>query len=89
MERKQSWSILQLLLLIYTLISMKTTLTLQGSDYIISTSKDGWYEVSGPDSFKFKRDEKFCWHFSKAIDADLKLLLLVNIVTRGTWGFVG
>ena len=68
---------------------MKTTLKLQGADYFINKSTDGWYEVSGPDSFKFKRDEKFCWHFSKAIDAVLKLLLLLNIIKRGTWGFVG
>ncbi|CAN5526652.1 hypothetical protein BH10BAC2_BH10BAC2_08450 [soil metagenome] len=68
---------------------MKTTLQLHGTDYFINKSTDGWYEVSGPDSFKFKRDEKFCWHFSKVIDADLKLLLLVNIITRGTWGYAG
>ena len=68
---------------------MKTTLKLQGEDYTLSTATDGWYEISGPDSFKFKRDENFCWQFTKIIDPDLKLALLVNVITMTSWGFTG
>lgn len=65
--------------------TMEITVSFNGMSYAIAAGNDGWLYVTGADKFRFTRDEKYLWHFSKAVDNDLQIVLKLKAFVTGLY----
>ncbi|MBG9377794.1 hypothetical protein I5907_16255 [Panacibacter sp. DH6] len=64
---------------------MEVSVSFNGMQYAIAPGDDGWLYVTGADIFRFTRDDKYFWHFSKQIDNDLQVVLKLKAFVTGLY----